>query len=242
MPSSSRNCHCAQTLSCIRKTGIHCTSIKSGNHSQDFLLLPNNPWPSRSWLTHCQVGLDNVTCSIMFTMVFPNSMQLDWVTVQFSVCSYVGQLSEVIPAHFLRVIYTTPLQMLPGCFLFHPIQDFMIHFRFEKRVKLALWLDCSSWIMPCFMMCLCWSINTHKVIAVYVFSFSTHQLGAWRDSLGTDVNMLCLRQSHTENVCEHNWSIPRHCWCFTMSFLLHETAEKPIVTLYSVIKSVLFLM
>lgn len=33
---------------------------------------------------------------------------------------------------------------------------------------------------------------------------SIHQPGAWRDSLGTDVNKLCLRKSQTQNVCEHN--------------------------------------
>lgn len=33
---------------------------------------------------------------------------------------------------------------------------------------------------------------------------SAHQPGAWRDSLGTDVNKLCLRKSQTQNVCEHN--------------------------------------
>lgn len=31
-----------------------------------------------------------------------------------------------------------------------------------------------------------------------------HHSGAWRDSLGTDVNKLCLRKSQTQNVCEHN--------------------------------------
>lgn len=42
------------------------------------------------------------------------------------------------------------------------------------------------------------------VSAVYLLSLSTHQPGAWLDSLGTDVNKLCLRQSQTQNVCEHD--------------------------------------
>lgn len=69
-----------------------------------------------------------------------------------------------------------------------------------------------SWIPPGFvpehLMSLCLSMCTHVVCVtsqccVCLF-LSTHQPGVWRDSLGTDVNKLCLRQSQIQNVCELN--------------------------------------
>lgn len=70
-------------------------------------------------------------------------------------------------------------------------------------------------LMPCFVL-----------VHVYLCSqcclslfLSTHQPGAWLDSLGTDVNKLCLRKSQTQNVCEHN------CFQSHMSLLVFHSCH-----------------
>ncbi len=76
-----------------------------------------------------------------------------------------------------------------------------------------------SWILSCFALYTgCLYIGPCVLIqsVLFVSFLSTHQLGAWPDSLGTDVNKLCLRKSQTQNVCEHYVFNPTcHCWCFT---------------------------
>ena len=65
-----------------------------------------------------------------------------------------------------------------------------------------------SWLSKCFG---CVPLFVHKCsvscvtcrCCVSLFP-CIHQPGAWRDSLGTDVNKLFLRKSQTQNVCEHD--------------------------------------
>lgn len=54
---------------------------------------------------------------------------------------------------------------------------------------------------------------------------STHQPGAWPDSLGTDVNKLCLRQPQTQNVCDPNYQSHMSLLVFHPSCFLQQMTD-----------------
>ena len=88
------------------------------------------------------------------------------------------------------------------------------------------------------------TLDVFVVVHVYSYSqcclslfLSTHQPGVWRDSLGTDVNKLCLRKSQIQNVCEHNCIQPPHviAGVSPLSYFLQELAEKSMFPVYTVV-------
>lgn len=64
-----------------------------------------------------------------------------------------------------------------------------------------------SYVLGMYTGCLCVRARVSYLLCymsvLFISVLSTHQPGAWLDSLGTDVNKLCLRKSQTQNVCEH---------------------------------------